>query len=51
MVEGWKEIGGRERGSFRRGGVHHNGHDDERDGSESERGREQAGKSTSCPGH
>jgi len=31
MVERWKEIGGRKRGSFRR------------DGSESEREREQAG--------
>ena len=43
MVEGWKEIGGRKWGSFRRGGVHHNGDDDEWDGSESEREREQAG--------
>ena len=40
---GWKEIGGRKRRSFRRGGVHHNGDDDEWDGSESEREREQAG--------
>ena len=38
-----KEIGGRERGSSRRGrgGVAHDGNDDERDGSESEREREQ----------
>jgi len=42
MVEGWKEIGGRKRGSFRRGGVH-NDNDDEGDGSESGREREQAG--------
>jgi len=44
MVEGWKGIGGRKRGSFRRSGVHHNGNDDEWDGSENEREREQAGK-------
>jgi len=36
MVEGWKEIGGRGRGSSvrGRGGVDHDGNDDEWDGSE-----------------
>ena len=43
MVEGWKEIGGRKRGSSRRGrgGVDDDGNDDEWDGSESERELEQ----------
>ena len=43
MDEGWKEIGGRKRGSSRRGrgGVARDVHDDEWDGSESEREREQ----------
>ena len=45
IVEGWKEIGGRRRGSSRRGwgGVDDDGNDDEWDGSESEREGEQAG--------
>jgi len=43
LVEGWKEIGGRKRGSSRRGrgGVDHDGNDDGWDVSESEREREQ----------
>jgi len=43
LDEGWKEIGGRKRGSSRRGrgGVDRDGNDDEWDGSESERECEQ----------
>ena len=43
MDEGWKEIGGKKRGSSRRGrgGVDRDGNDDKWDGSESEREREQ----------
>jgi len=43
LDEGWKEIGGKKRGSSRRGrgGVDRDGNYDKWDGSESEREREQ----------